>query len=175
MALEMITNSPPDLILLDINMPEMNGFEVCEKLKADADTSDIPIIFISAQEEISNKVRAFEVGGVDYIPKPFEFKEVIARVETHLDLRWLQGQLRRANEALEQRVAERTAELVRLNAALERFVPHEFLEFLEKDSLVDVKLGDQVQQEMTVMFSDIRNFTAESENCLLYTSPSPRD
>ncbi len=162
-ALKMIKDDPPDLILLDINMPEMNGFEVCQCLKGDENTVDIPIIFISALEDVSYKVRAFEVGGVDYIPKPFEFKEVIARVETHLDLKWLQGQLRCANEVLEQRVAERTSDLLKLNAALERFVPHEFLEFLGKDSLVDVKLGDQVQQEMTVMFSDIRDFTTDSE------------
>ena len=163
LALRMIDETPPDLILLDINMPGMNGYEVCEQLKSDTSTADIPIIFISALEDISDKVRAFEVGGVDYIPKPFEFKEVIARVDTHLALRSLQRQLRQANESLEQRVAERTAELVNLNAALECFVPHEFLEFLGKDSLVDVKLGDQVQQEMTVMFSDIRDFTADSE------------
>ena len=163
MALTMINDAPPDLILLDIDMPDMNGYEVCQRLKEDASTADIPIIFISALEDITDKVRAFEVGGVDYIPKPFEFKEVIARVETHLVLRRLQGQLRQSNELLEQRVAERTAELVNLNTALERFVPHEFLDFLGKDNLVDVKLGDQVQQEMTVMFSDIRNFTADSE------------
>ncbi|MBN2417787.1 MAG: response regulator [Deltaproteobacteria bacterium] len=162
-ALNMISDTPPDLILLDINMPEMNGYEVCEQLKSEAYTADIPIIFISALEDISDKVRAFEVGGVDYIPKPFEFKEVIARVDTHLALRRLQRELRQANEMLEQRVAERTAELVNLNTALERFVPHEFLEFLGKESLVDVKLGDQVQRDMTVMFSDIRDFTAYSE------------
>lgn len=162
-ALKMIRDMPPDLILLDINMPDMDGYEVCQHLKDDAGTADIPIIFISALEEVSDKVRAFEVGGVDYIPKPFEFKEVIARVETHLALKWLQGQLRHANEVLEQRVSERTAELVDLNAALDRFVPHEFLEFLGKESLAKVKLGDQVQQDMTIMFSDIRNFTADSE------------
>ena len=163
MALKAVRENPPDLILLDINMPDMNGYEVCELLKSDARSAEIPIIFISALEDIADKVKAFEVGGVDYIPKPFEFKEVIARVDTHLALKWLQHQLRKANESLEQRVAERTAELVNLNTALERFVPHEFLEFLGKESLVDVKLGDQVQQEMTVMFSDIRDFTAESE------------
>lgn len=164
MALKTIKNTPPDLILLDIKMPEMDGYEVCQQLKNDANTSDIPIIFISALEDVTDKVRAFEVGGLDYVHKPFEFKEVIARVETHLALRQLQAELRQANEMLEQRVTERTAELVDLNTALQRFVPHEFLEFLGKDSLVEVKLGDQVQQEMTVMFSDIRNFTAHSES-----------
>lgn len=162
-ALDMIRVRRPDLILLDINMPDIDGYEVCQDLKGDASTADIPIIFISALEDISDKVRAFDVGGVDYVSKPFEFREVLARVKTHLSLQWLQGELRHANDVLEQRVAERTAELVNLNSALERFVPHEFLEFLGKDSLVDVKLGDQVQQEMTVMFSDIRNFTADSE------------
>ena len=97
LALTATQAAPPDMILLDINMPEMNGFEVCERLKADEGTREIPVIFISALDETADKVKAFNVGGVDYITKPFQLEEVLARVETHLALRRLQKQLQDAN------------------------------------------------------------------------------
>ncbi len=78
----------PDVILLDIQMPEMNGFEVCERLKADETTREIPVIFISALDALDDKVRAFQVGGVDYITKPFQVMEVLARVESQLRIQW---------------------------------------------------------------------------------------
>lgn len=93
MALTAIHAAPPDLILLDIRMPGMSGYEVCEALKGDSGTCEIPVIFISALDEIHDKVKAFTVGGVDYVTKPFQFEEVLARVETHLALRNLQRQL----------------------------------------------------------------------------------
>jgi serine phosphatase RsbU (regulator of sigma subunit) len=102
MALTATQAAPPDLILLDINMPEMNGYEVCERLKADEKTRDIPIIFISALDATEDKVKAFTVGGLDYITKPFQFEEVLARVETHLSLRKLQKNLEDANKRFEQ-------------------------------------------------------------------------
>jgi sigma-B regulation protein RsbU (phosphoserine phosphatase) len=104
-ALESVLITQPSLILLDIRMPEMNGYEVCERLKQDSRTQDIPIIFISALNEIADKVRGFNVGGVDYITKPFQFEEVLARVETHLALRRLQKQLQDANRKFEQELA----------------------------------------------------------------------
>jgi signal transduction histidine kinase len=90
LALQAARAEPPDLILLDIAMPEMNGYEVCEQLKADAALKDIPVIFISALNETIDKVKAFRVGGVDYVTKPFQFEEVYARVQTHLQLRRLE-------------------------------------------------------------------------------------
>jgi sigma-B regulation protein RsbU (phosphoserine phosphatase) len=105
MALTATQAAPPDLILLDINMPEMNGYEVCERLKADEDTRDIPIIFISALDATEDKVKAFTVGGLDYITKPFQIEEVLARVETHLALRKLQKRLQNANKRFEQELA----------------------------------------------------------------------
>jgi signal transduction histidine kinase len=90
LALQAARADPPDLILLDINMPGMNGYEVCQRLKADAALKDIPVIFISALSETLEKVKAFQVGGVDYVTKPFQFDEVYARVQTHLQLRRLE-------------------------------------------------------------------------------------
>jgi sigma-B regulation protein RsbU (phosphoserine phosphatase) len=104
-ALASVRAAPPDLILLDIKMPGMNGYEVCEHLKADPQTRNIPIIFISALDEIQDKVQAFAVGGVDYITKPFQLEEVLARVQTHLALRKLQKQLRDANRKMERELA----------------------------------------------------------------------
>jgi len=100
LALQAALSEPPDLILLDINMPEMNGFEVCQSLKADEKLKDIPVIFISALNEVLDKVRAFAVGGVDYITKPFQFDEVQARVNTHLKLWHLQQELEKHNRQL---------------------------------------------------------------------------
>lgn len=86
LALQAIRSQPPDLILMDVNMPELNGYEVCEQIKSEDSLMSIPVIFISALSETLDKVRAFTVGGVDYITKPFQFEEVHARVETHLKL-----------------------------------------------------------------------------------------
>jgi len=107
MALLSVESSPPDLILLDIMMPELNGYEVCSKLKASSFTKDIPIIFISALNEVFDKVKAFEVGGVDYITKPFQAQEVLARVEHQLHIRKLTQQLLEQNALLQQEVHRR--------------------------------------------------------------------
>ncbi len=118
LALAAAAKHSPDLILLDINMPEMNGYEVCTKLKASADLRDIPVIFLSALHELQDKVKAFRAGGVDYISKPFQFEEVQARVETHLQLHRLRQALKSHNERLEETVAARTLELAAANARL---------------------------------------------------------
>lgn len=100
-ALMGATAQPPDLILLDINMPGMNGYEVCRRLKANPQTRKIPIIFISALDEVFDKVEAFAVGGVDYIAKPFQVEEVFARIENQLAIQRLQSQLYRRNNQLQ--------------------------------------------------------------------------
>lgn len=97
-ALKQLERILPDLILLDITMPDMDGFEICEKLKANPQTGDIPVIFITALADASSKIKGFELGVVDYITKPFQEQEVLARVKTHL-------QLRRLTQNLEQEVA----------------------------------------------------------------------
>ncbi|MFZ6029067.1 MAG: response regulator [Chloroflexota bacterium] len=109
----------PDLILLDVILPDLSGFDVCQRLKADEKTRDILVIFMTIVTGREDKVKGFQVGGVDYITKPFQHEEVLARVNTHLRIRRLARALLAANETLEQRVAERTAELAQANLALE--------------------------------------------------------
>ncbi len=106
MVMFSVLNSPPDLILLDIMMPDINGYEVCRQLKADEKTCNIPVIFISALNEVVDKIKAFSVGGVDYIGKPFNTEEVLARVRTHLTISHLQQQVTARNEQLQQEIAE---------------------------------------------------------------------
>lgn len=107
MALRAARSAKPDLILLDIRMPDMNGYEVCEQLKSDAITLEIPVIFISASDEVLDKVKAFQVGGVDYITKPFQVEEVLARVEHQLTIQRLQKQLIAQNQQLQAEIVER--------------------------------------------------------------------
>jgi len=102
LALRAAASEPPDLILLDISMPEMDGYEVCTRLKEQDELKNIPVIFISALAETLDKVKAFGVGGVDYVTKPFQFEEVQARVEAHLSLRRLRVDLERRYEELQQ-------------------------------------------------------------------------
>lgn len=109
MAISAVRLAPPDLVLLDITMPEMDGYEVCSRLKADLLTAPIPVIFISALDEAIDKVKAFKVGGVDYITKPFQLEEVIARIENQLRISRLQQDLKRKNQEL----AKKNEELLR--------------------------------------------------------------
>jgi two-component system sensor histidine kinase/response regulator len=118
LALAAAGQIPPDLILLDINMPEWTGYEVCERLKSDVRLAPIPVIFLSALNETEDKVKALRCGGVDYISKPFQLEEVMARVETHLKLYSLQRAFQFQNERLEQAVAARTRELAEANQRL---------------------------------------------------------
>jgi two-component system, sensor histidine kinase and response regulator len=118
LALASAIKKPPDLLLLDINMPEMNGYELCARLKSNAELRDIPVIFLSALQEAEDKVKAFRSGAVDYISKPFQFEEVHARVKAHLALHGLQRALKRHNEGLEVTVAARTRELANANERL---------------------------------------------------------
>lgn len=106
---------PPDLILLDINLPGMNGYEVCQQLKANPKTREIPVIFLSAYNEAIDKVKAFAVGGVDYITKPFQAEEVLARIETQLRLGRLQAELQERNLSLQQALEQQRS----LNQQLE--------------------------------------------------------
>ena len=112
-ALEIVRSVRPDLILLDVMMPEMDGYEVCRQLKADQKTSDIPVIFVTAMGEVGDETKGFELGAVDYITKPASPPIVLSRVKTHLSLY-------DQNRVLEEKVRKRTKELVEANVRLER-------------------------------------------------------
>lgn len=169
-ALNIAKKARPSLILLDIMMPGIDGFEVCRRLKAAPETREIPVIFLSALDDTEDKVKGLALGAVDYVSKPFQPEEVIARVSTHLTISRLRKtlagknkELREANDFLEERVKERTAELVQLNTAYQCFVPQEFLSLLNKESILEITLGDQNKKRMTVMFADVRGWTTLSE------------
>lgn len=310
-AIEQAGSAEPDLIILDIMMPDVDGYETCRRLKKNGKTKDIPVVFMTALSDTTDKVKGFEAGAVDYLTKPVQPEELVVRLDAHLTIRKLQLSLQEQNKALkeenfrrrrvqevlresreryrllaenstdiisrqttqgtyryvspacrtvlgyeieemigkpvisffhpddlealkntvippangpsvstaayrarrkdnsyvwleittrivrdpekkspleviavarditerkeaekalqqardelENRVIERTAELAKINETYRRFVPHEFLQFLERDSILDVELGDQVQRNMTILFSDIRSFTSLSE------------
>ncbi len=123
LAIELARSNPPDLILLDVSMPEMDGFEVCQILKSDCATQAIPIIFISALKEVNDKTKAFKVGGNDYITKPFQVEEVVVRVESQLKQYHLQAELKAKNQRLEQEIKAHQAteaKLLELNQKLNK-------------------------------------------------------
>ena len=117
MAIKAAISSPPDLILLDIKMPDMNGYQVCEQLKINSKTRDIPIILLSTLDEVFDKVKRFELGGVDYITKPFQIEEVLARIEHQILIQRLQKQLVLQNEVLQTEIQERKKAEERAQAA----------------------------------------------------------
>lgn len=120
LAYESVKAAKPDLILLDIRMPDLSGYEVCQKLKNNPDTCDIPVIFISALNESFDKVEAFAKGGIDYITKPFQIEEVLARIQSHLALHFSTVQTQNLNNELERRVQARTTELMLSNQQLQQ-------------------------------------------------------
>ncbi|MEM9002938.1 MAG: response regulator [Cyanobacteria bacterium P01_F01_bin.86] len=128
----------PDIILLDVMMPRMTGFEVCRKLRETYPAYALPIVMLTAKNQVSDLVEGLSAGANDYLTKPLSKNELLARLKTHL-------------------------RLAKINQAYSRFVPREFLQFLNKDSIVEVQLGDQSEQHMSVMFADIRDFTNLSE------------
>jgi diguanylate cyclase (GGDEF)-like protein/PAS domain S-box-containing protein len=135
MALTGAQMATPDLILLDVRMPDMNGYEVCQQLKERAQTSDIPVIFLSAMDDVLDKVRAFNVGGVDYITKPFQVEEVLARIKSQLALQSAKAEIHQLNVELEQRVLQRTAQLEATNQELQQEIAErKQTEFLLQES-----------------------------------------
>ena len=117
-ALQLAAAAPPDLILLDVMMPGMDGYEVLRRLKANGATRDIPVIFLTALSEIGDKSRGFELGAVDYITKPFQIEEVMARVNTHLKLRQAQNSLKQFNNRLQDMVTRQVEEIAQSQQAM---------------------------------------------------------
>ncbi|MEG4405858.1 ATP-binding protein [Microcoleus sp. MON2_D5] len=128
----------PDLILLDVMMPQMTGYEVCREVRKKYSPLEMPILMLTAKNQTTDLVEAFNLEANDYVTKPFIKKELLARINTQI-------------------------RLAKLNAAYGRFVPHDFLNLLEKPSIIEVKLGENQERDMTVLFADIRSFTALSE------------
>jgi putative two-component system response regulator len=108
MALHIIKKKKPDLILLDIMMPGMDGYEVCQTIKSDKDLNDIPIIFLTAKTEIDDETKGLNMGAVDYIAKPISPPILLARIKTHLELKLAKDSLLKQNELLEEKVIKRT-------------------------------------------------------------------
>jgi diguanylate cyclase (GGDEF)-like protein/PAS domain S-box-containing protein len=148
MALMSIKMAHPDLVLLDINMPDKNGYEVCQQLKASPHTAEIPVIFLSAFDDVIDKVKGFEVGGVDYITKPFRIEEVLARVKNQLTLQFAKAEIRALNNQLEERVKQRTNEIEIANQYLQ-------LEIIER------KATEQRLQESEQRLESILNSLQE--------------
>jgi two-component system sensor histidine kinase ChiS len=138
-ALEIIENGfKPDMILLDVMMPRMTGYEVTERLRKFYPATELPILMLTAKNQTSDLVEGLAAGANDYLTKPISKHELLARVKTHIHLH-------------------------NINAAYSRFVPHQFLQLLNKESIIDIQLADQIEKDMTVLFSDIRGFTSLSE------------
>lgn len=171
MALTAAQTVAPDLILLDIMMPEMDGYEVCQHLKANATTAEIPVIFLSALDDVLDKVKGFQVGGVDYITKPFQFEEVLARVQNQLALRAAELEVRILNAELEARVKERTQQLEEANAKLLQMALHDALTGLPNRALLMTDLNQSIQQakadpnyQFAVLFLDCDRFKVVNDS-----------
>ena len=138
-ALELLQHGrQPDVVLLDLMMPHMSGYEVCAKIRETRSAAKLPVIMLTARNRAKDLTQAFDAGANDHIAKPFVKEELLARVRSH-------------------------AELSRMNRAYERFVPVEFLQFLKRDRIIDIELGDNARHDMTVMFTDIRKFSGMTE------------
>ena len=162
-ALSTVEASPPDLILLDIMMPDMDGYQVCQQLKAQEQTRDIPVIFISALDDVLDKVKAFEIGGVDYIAKPFQQQEVLARVRNHLIVGQQQRQISEQNERLKREIKDRENIELALRIAQQKserlllnILPRPIVARLKE---IDGPIAEHFE-EVTVLFADIVGFTS---------------
>ncbi len=138
-ALELIDSGQKfDLVLLDVMMPRMSGYEVCQKIREKYLASELPIILVTAKNQVEDLVHGLSVGANDYLAKPYSKAEFLARIRAHLNLH-------------------------RIHTATGKFVPYDLIKVLGRESILDVVLGDQVEEEVTVMFSDIREYTTLSE------------
>ena len=139
-ALEMIYGGEQqfDLVIVDVMMPHISGYEVCRRVRQTFSADQLPVMMLTAKNQESDLVMGFQAGANDYLSKPFSKEELLTRIQTHLLLS-------------------------KINQAYSRFVPHEFIEMLGQESVVDIQLGHQIQKEVTLLFSDIRSFTRLSE------------
>ena len=138
-ALKMIQENPSyDLVLLDVMMPRMSGYELCQEIRKIYLASELPVLMLTAKNQVSDLVRGLDTGANDYLAKPFSKDEFLARIKTHIGLH-------------------------RIHQATRKFVPHEFIRALGRDAITEVELGDQIEKEVTIFFSDIRDYTSLAE------------
>lgn len=163
-ALRWLADHDCDLILLDIRMPDMDGYETCRRIKSRPAVRDIPIIFISALHDAGDKLRAFDEGGVDYITKPFNAGEVVARIKAHVELARARHALEEVNRVLEERVAERTRELSAAKSRAEHLAYHDALTGLANRRLFEDRLSRELRRVSrhggggAVLFIDLDHF-----------------
>ncbi|MBK8340612.1 MAG: response regulator [Flavobacteriales bacterium] len=138
-ALALLEKTPLDVVLLDVMMPGMSGYETCQRIREKYLSSELPVIMLTAKDQVNDLVEGFNTGANDYLIKPVNRNELMARLKTHLNL-------------------------LKINNSYSRFVPRDFLRSLGKENIIDVKLGDQIKDDITVMFSDIRGYTTLSES-----------
>lgn len=177
-ALELLQNLTPDLILLDVVMPGIDGFETCERIKKNETTKEIPVIFMTALSDTLDKIRGFELGAVDYITKPFQREEVLARVKTHLTIQLLQKRLQLQNTELEASLMRERAMLEELRLSLSLSLPHElrtpltvilgFASFLTNQS--QMPESQQIFEYGTAIYRNGLRLHRLVENALLYAN-----
>ncbi len=163
-GLRLAQQEQPDLILLDVVLPDIDGFEACRRLKADKQTQEIPIIFMTVVTKAEDKVRGFAAGGVDYITKPFQHEEVLARVITHLRLRNLTRRLEETNASLERRVEKRTAALTQANQELQA-------EIAERRRAEAALQDSEERLRLTMEAVNIGSWDWDVKNDIWYASP----
>lgn len=158
-GLERAEYAHPDIILLDIMMPGIDGYETCRRLKESAVTKDIPVIFMTALSDVEHKVKGFEAGAVDYVTKPYNREEVLARVGVHLRIRELTSNLQQANASLEKRVEERTAELNRTNKELQDEIR------LRRRAEEEIrKLNEELEQRVAIRTAELEQSNSQQES-----------
>ena len=162
-ALATAASGRPDIILLDVQMPGMNGYETARLLSTGEQTSSIPIVMVTGLTGIEDRVRALKAGAVDFLTKPVDPAELRAKVASLARLKGYNDEMRRRQVVLREELVSKGGQLRDALETFARFVPQEFLQALHKPDIVDVRLGDHVRLEMTILFSDVRSFTALSE------------
>jgi DNA-binding response OmpR family regulator len=162
-ALDKARTDPPDLVLLDIMMPGLDGYRVAEELKREERTRNIPIIMLTALDDAYDRIKALQAGAEDFLTKPVHRKELAVRIRTLLKMKAYNDHLRNSRENLKNALTEKKAEIHEALESFSRFVPREFLQCLGKTNIIDVSLGDQKLLELTILFCDIRGFSSLSE------------
>lgn len=176
MGLRVARSALPDLILLDIRLPDLSGYEVCQQLKANSSTRDIPVIFLSALDDTIDKIKGFQVGGIDYITKPFQLEEVLARIATHLALQAARKEIYALNVNLEQRVQQRTAQLQTANQQLQaEIAERQKVELALRESEARFRLLAENMSELVCLHQPNGQYLYVSPSCTTLLGFQPEE